>query len=60
MMSASECVQDLLQQIAAGVGVDTRVELQDDAERARLARQISLQRVRGAVARAGRPKEDKT
>ena len=60
MMSASECVQDLLQQIAAGVGVDTRVELQDDAERARLARQISLQRVRGAVARAGRPKGDKT
>jgi hypothetical protein len=40
-MSASECVQELLERIAAGVGVDARVELQDDAERARLARQIS-------------------
>jgi hypothetical protein len=42
-MSASECGQELLEQIAAGVGADARVELQHDAERARLARPISLQ-----------------
>jgi hypothetical protein len=32
-MSASEWVQELLERIAAGVGVDARLELQADAER---------------------------
>jgi hypothetical protein len=30
MMSASECVREPLERIAAGVGVDTRVELKED------------------------------
>jgi hypothetical protein len=32
MMSAFECVRELLERIAAGVGVDTSVELEADAE----------------------------
>lgn len=30
--SASECVRELLERIAAGVGMDARVELEEDAE----------------------------
>jgi len=33
MMSASECVRELLEPIAAGVGVDARGELEEDADR---------------------------
>jgi hypothetical protein len=32
MMSASECVRELLEPIAAGVGLDAGVELRQDAE----------------------------
>lgn len=32
MMTASESVRELLERIAAGVGVDARVELEEDAE----------------------------
>jgi hypothetical protein len=32
MMSASDYVRELLERIAAGVGVDATVELEEDAE----------------------------
>ena len=59
MMSASDCLRELLERIAAGVGVDAGVELHEDAEGPRVQDPKRGRDVTWIISAGGRIRSDR-